>query len=434
MPLQFETPFDFIADPRDGKSLFTGYLYFGEPFKDPESYPINVYYITSSGSTVAATQPISVVNSYAVYNGSPVRLLIMSDADADADIYSLRIKDSVGVSIFEASNVGVIDNSVNLVVETNSLTKCFASGLLNSGEVLLQEVFNREVTLSAGLADSEAYALTGATASTVISIQKNSVEVGTITFGIGSQTGVFSFASDVTFNDTDRLQLVNQDPRDATLADLSVTIEGSAFINYYNIVIGDMLKTTYDADLDGIVDAAESVDGVATAGNSKYYGTDGTGTAGFYDLPGGGGAFHGALVIESGVTGISSVGGYLVNFDTESYDTDGFADLVTSPTRLTLAAGTTKFQVSACLNHSNLGSSLGKELQIKHYNSSDVLQDTYSNGCSNSSTNTGISVQTPVIPYSGASGDYVTLTLLGSDSSLDIDKAWMSIEYKDGTL
>ena len=51
---------------------------------------------------------------------------------------------------------------------------------------------------------------------------------------------------------------------------------------------GDMLKSVYDTDDDGVVDEAEAVDGVDAAGNSKYYGTDGSGTPGFYSLPAGG--------------------------------------------------------------------------------------------------------------------------------------------------
>lgn len=54
---------------------------------------------------------------------------------------------------------------------------------------------------------------------------------------------------------------------------------------------GDMTKIVYDANDDGKVDAADAADalsGAAGAGNSKYYGTNGAGTPGFYDLPVGG--------------------------------------------------------------------------------------------------------------------------------------------------
>lgn len=51
---------------------------------------------------------------------------------------------------------------------------------------------------------------------------------------------------------------------------------------------GDMTKAVYDTDDDGVVDEAAAVEGVGAAGNSKYYGTNGAGAAGFYDLPAGG--------------------------------------------------------------------------------------------------------------------------------------------------
>jgi hypothetical protein len=46
---------------------------------------------------------------------------------------------------------------------------------------------------------------------------------------------------------------------------------------------GDMFKSTYDTDDNGIVDAAESIDGTTTA--NQYYGTDAGNTKGFYDFP-----------------------------------------------------------------------------------------------------------------------------------------------------
>jgi hypothetical protein len=51
---------------------------------------------------------------------------------------------------------------------------------------------------------------------------------------------------------------------------------------------GDMSKSTYDANDDGIVDNAAKVNGVNTAGNSKYYGTNAAGAVGFHDLGSGG--------------------------------------------------------------------------------------------------------------------------------------------------
>lgn len=48
---------------------------------------------------------------------------------------------------------------------------------------------------------------------------------------------------------------------------------------------GDMLKSTYDTNNNGVVDKATAIDGIATAGNTKYYGTDSSGVAGFHTVP-----------------------------------------------------------------------------------------------------------------------------------------------------
>lgn len=55
---------------------------------------------------------------------------------------------------------------------------------------------------------------------------------------------------------------------------------------------GDMLKTIYDTNNNGIVDQAEVANIASSIAGSpsanQYYGTNATGTKGFYNLPGGG--------------------------------------------------------------------------------------------------------------------------------------------------
>lgn len=48
---------------------------------------------------------------------------------------------------------------------------------------------------------------------------------------------------------------------------------------------GDMFKSVYDKNGNNVVDEAERITGVTTAGNDKYYGTDSGGAVGFYTLP-----------------------------------------------------------------------------------------------------------------------------------------------------
>lgn len=62
---------------------------------------------------------------------------------------------------------------------------------------------------------------------------------------------------------------------------------------------GDMLKSTYDTDNDGVVDAAEAIAGSPTA--SQYYGTNSSGTKGFYTLP-----TAGTLTVKDSSTTVTS--------------------------------------------------------------------------------------------------------------------------------
>jgi len=70
---------------------------------------------------------------------------------------------------------------------------------------------------------------------------------------------------------------------------------------------GDMLKSVYDTDNNGIVDEAEAISGSTSA--NQYYGTNANNIKGFYNLPSGEGGgtteFDRALVqamITAGVT------------------------------------------------------------------------------------------------------------------------------------
>lgn len=95
------------------------------------------------------------------------------------------------------------------------------------GVVALRHVFEADVTFPADFAGALGSADTGATAETVWSITKNGVEVGTITFDDPADEAVFeSGASPVAFEAGDVMRWVAPDPRDDTLADLSITLVG----------------------------------------------------------------------------------------------------------------------------------------------------------------------------------------------------------------
>lgn len=102
----------------------------------------------------------------------------------------------------------------------------WASDRPDSGETLLRLLMPTTVTFSAGMAQSQANALTAGTASAVFSLQQNGTEFATVTFTAGDTDGSFACASDTVFNSGDILTIVTPNPRDATLANISLTITG----------------------------------------------------------------------------------------------------------------------------------------------------------------------------------------------------------------
>ena len=69
----FLAPYTAIAD-IDGSPLDAGFLFFGEYGKDPELFPVEVFW--DADFTVPATQPIRTRNGYPVRNGSPTKVYL----------------------------------------------------------------------------------------------------------------------------------------------------------------------------------------------------------------------------------------------------------------------------------------------------------------------------------------------------------------------
>lgn len=69
----FLAPYTAIAD-IDGGPLDAGFLFFGEYGKDPELFPVEVFW--DSDFTVPAAQPIRTRNGYPVRNGSPAKVYL----------------------------------------------------------------------------------------------------------------------------------------------------------------------------------------------------------------------------------------------------------------------------------------------------------------------------------------------------------------------
>jgi hypothetical protein len=99
--------------------------------------------------------------------------------------------------------------------------------LSTAGALLAEIVLARPVDFPAGFAGSTGYARIAATAETVLDVQKNGANIGTVTFSAASSMPSFALPSPTSFAAGDRLGIVNEDPADATLAGVSLTFAGT---------------------------------------------------------------------------------------------------------------------------------------------------------------------------------------------------------------
>jgi hypothetical protein len=99
--------------------------------------------------------------------------------------------------------------------------------LSTAGALLAEVVLARPVDFPSAFSGSTGYARIAATAETVLDVQKNGSNIGTVTFAAASATPVFALPSATSFAAGDRLAVVNEDPADATLAGVSLTFAGT---------------------------------------------------------------------------------------------------------------------------------------------------------------------------------------------------------------
>ena len=99
--------------------------------------------------------------------------------------------------------------------------------LSTAGALLAEIVLARPVDFPAAFAGSTGYARIAATTETVLDVQKNGSNIGTVTFAAVSATPSFALAAPTSFAAGDRLGLINEDPADATLAGASLTFAGT---------------------------------------------------------------------------------------------------------------------------------------------------------------------------------------------------------------
>ncbi len=93
-------PFDFFTDTH-GDALDAGFIYIGEPNKDPRQYPVVVYY--DEALTIPAAMPLRTSGGYIVRNGSPTFLYINGN-------YSIMVQDKNHRQIYYVPDFLLIGN------------------------------------------------------------------------------------------------------------------------------------------------------------------------------------------------------------------------------------------------------------------------------------------------------------------------------------
>src|SRR5690606_14655400 len=100
----FLAPYTAIAD-IDGSPLDAGFLFFGEYGKDPELFPVEVFW--DADFTVPAAQPIRTRSGYPVRNGSPTKIYLK------ATQHSIAIKNRKGAFVLvDFKNKGWLDSLI----------------------------------------------------------------------------------------------------------------------------------------------------------------------------------------------------------------------------------------------------------------------------------------------------------------------------------
>lgn len=97
-------------------------------------------------------------------------------------------------------------------------------GLMENNEVLYRIVSVRDFSIPVGVPGAVAVSGVAANSETVISLRKNGVQFGTVTFEASSDTGVFTVPGTVTFTSGDTLEVRAPSSADTTLRDTAITL------------------------------------------------------------------------------------------------------------------------------------------------------------------------------------------------------------------
>ena len=92
---------------------------------------------------------------------------------------------------------------------------------------IVRVVLPRAVTFPTGLTNSQCKAKTAATASTTVTLKKNTTSIGTAVWAASGTSCTFTFSGAVSFAAGDILEFAFPGTADSTLADVTITLAGT---------------------------------------------------------------------------------------------------------------------------------------------------------------------------------------------------------------
>lgn len=144
MAIELDNPLpSFVGT--NGQPLTGGYVYFGEPDKDPRSYPVDVFY--DQALTIEAIQPVRTIAGYISRNGAPARMWAASEC-------SILVLDAKRRQVFYTARVGAQDSATvadyaGLIAYRGSATSIYVTGyLVTKTPSGVAGTFVRDVTVS----------------------------------------------------------------------------------------------------------------------------------------------------------------------------------------------------------------------------------------------------------------------------------------------
>lgn len=159
------------------------------------------------------------------------RFFFVNNAAGTATLSVVRGSTSIGIEA-GANGLFYTDGTTNGLVQaagggaTRYDVGAFVGGVPTVSVSVLSYPFPRSVTFPSGLTNSQGYAGTAPSAQTDFDIRRNGVSVGTMGFANGSQTAVFTMASDTQYTAGQRLEVVAPANLNG-LSDLMMALAGS---------------------------------------------------------------------------------------------------------------------------------------------------------------------------------------------------------------